>query len=91
MNTTSSVIPGTNTNSVTNTMSGAASRAHSMVDDMAQKAPPAVQSATAAASDHRQGRDGRRQRGGMGRGQRQAAGGQVGGDCGCSLGQVRTR
>ena len=50
MNTTSSVIPGTNTNSMTNTMSGAASRAHNMVDDVAQKATPAVQTATAAAS-----------------------------------------
>ena len=47
MNTTSSVIPGTN--SVTNTMSGAASRAHHMVDDVAKKATPAVQTATAAA------------------------------------------
>jgi ElaB/YqjD/DUF883 family membrane-anchored ribosome-binding protein len=34
---------------MTNTMSGAASRAHSMVDDVAQKATPAVQTATAAA------------------------------------------
>jgi len=49
MNTTSSAIPGTSTNSMTNTMSGAASRAHHMVDDVAQKATPAVQSATAVA------------------------------------------
>ena len=47
MNTTSTMIPGTNT--MTNTVSGAASRAHNMVDDVAEKAKPAVQTATAAA------------------------------------------